>query len=324
MANIFDTATPGSTPDNQNDEVQKELQTRFALLPEELQKVITSSDYQMKLFNLAKKYKMTYERLGSLELETTLVLLGMTHPKDFPEEMKTILKLPEADFNSLMTEIQVQVFDPIKKALQTVYPDDQDESGGATPLPPKIDMTQKNVMEKAGITLGSRETIKTTPDDTSASKYSQSDLLKSIENPPKSTATELNRFSSAVAPSATPAIAQISKPNESMQDSINNLLNNKTPTPINTTLTVAPLGVAKKIDTISQATPAPIAQVPMPDMPPMAPSDATSAPIAVTTARPTIDTISVAKKTSTDYTLKPSGTPTTPDIASGDPYRESF
>jgi hypothetical protein len=116
MANISENATTGATPSGQNEEVQKELQTRFALLPEELQKVITSSDYQMKLFDLAKKYKMTYERLGTLELETTLVLLGMTHPKDFPQEMKNLLRLPETDFNNLMTEIQVQVFDPIKKS----------------------------------------------------------------------------------------------------------------------------------------------------------------------------------------------------------------
>jgi hypothetical protein len=308
MANISENATIGATPSGQNEEVQKELQTRFALLPEELQKVITSSDYQMKLFDLAKKYKMTYERLGTLELETTLVLLGMTHPKDFPQEMKNLLRLPETDFNNLMTEIQVQVFDPIKKALQTVYPDDENESG-TTSLPPKVDTTQKSVMEKAGINIGGRETITATPDDTSASKYSQNDLLKSIENPPKSTATELNKFNSAVAPSTTPVVAPISKPNESMQDSINNLLN-KTAAPMNIS-TEAP----KKTDTTNLA--------PAPDMPPMAPSDAAIIPSTMTTTRPTIDTISVAKKTSTDYTLKPSGTPTAAETTSGDPYRES-
>jgi len=320
MANIFDTGAPGTTPDNQNDDVQKELQTRFALLPEELQKVITSSDYQMKLFDLAKKYKMTYEKLGTLELETTLVLLGMTHPRDFPIEMKNILKLPEADFNNLMTEIQVQVFDPIKKALQTVYPEDTDESEESQqPVPTKVDTTQKTVMEKAGITIGGRETMTATPEDMSATKYTQSDLLKSIENPPKSTVTELNKFTSAIATPPQPSNVSSPKVNESMQDSINNLLNNKT-------ASTAPLATPKKIDTISPlGTPA-TTQAAIPDMPPMAPSDATNmaTPTQTSSNRPTIDTISVAKKTTTDYTLKPNGTPTPPNTTGGDPYREAI
>lgn len=324
MANIFDTAAPGATPDNQNDEVQKELQTRFALLPEELQKVITSSDYQMKLFDLAKKYKMTYEKLGTLELETTLVLLGMTHPRDFPVEMKNILKLPETDFNNLMTEIQVQVFDPIKKALQAVYPEDEDRDETA-PVPPKVDTTQKSVMEKAGITIGGRETMTATPEDKSASKYTQDDLLKSIENPPKSTVTELNKFTSAVAqaPITQSTVPPISKPNETIQDSINNLLNTKT---VASTNPVPISGVMpKKIDTINPiGSITPTNQVPMPDLPPMAPSDATNIANIPTTTRPTIDTISVAKKTTTDYTLKPTGTPTIPNTTGGDPYRESI
>jgi hypothetical protein len=157
----------------------------------------------------------------------------------------------------------------------------------------------------------------------SASKYTQDDLLKSIENPPKSTATELNKFTSAVAqaPTIPSAVPPVSKPNETIQDSINNLLNTKTV--INTNTTPIPGVMPKKIDTINpMGSTATGGQTPTPDLPPMAPSDATnmtSTPVAAT--RPTIDTISVAKKTTTDYTLKPTGTPNT---TGADPYRESI
>ena len=67
--------------------IQAELRTRFELLPEDLQNLIKSSEYQEKLFNIAKKYKWTYEQLGTLELETTMVLLGMTHPEKYADDL---------------------------------------------------------------------------------------------------------------------------------------------------------------------------------------------------------------------------------------------
>jgi hypothetical protein len=63
--------------DKKFEELQAELRTRFELLPEDLQNVIQSSDYQNKLFEIAKKNKWTYEQLNLLEMETTMVLLGM-------------------------------------------------------------------------------------------------------------------------------------------------------------------------------------------------------------------------------------------------------
>jgi hypothetical protein len=54
--------TTEQTSDPAFTQIEGELKTRFELLPTELQTVILSSDYQMKLFEIAKKHKLTYEK----------------------------------------------------------------------------------------------------------------------------------------------------------------------------------------------------------------------------------------------------------------------
>lgn len=104
------------------DETQKELRTRYELLPSEIQETIISSDYQMKLFELAKKYKITYTDLGQLELETTMVLLGMTPPEELEESLAAAInKDRKTTIAPLVKEIDTQIFSPIRTQLVELY-----------------------------------------------------------------------------------------------------------------------------------------------------------------------------------------------------------
>lgn len=104
------------------DDTQRELRTRFELLPKELQDTIISSDYQMKLFELAKKYRLFYEELGQLELETTMVLLGITKPEEFAESLGEAIKKDMATtITPLTKEIDAQVFASIRPQLAALY-----------------------------------------------------------------------------------------------------------------------------------------------------------------------------------------------------------
>ena len=179
--------------DNKTD-TEKELSTRFALLPEEIQKAITSSDYQMKLFDIAKKYKFTYEQLGKLEMETTLTLLGMTHPNDYITSLTEQLGKKKEEIEPLVNEIKTQVFDPIRDSLMGLYAKPTDGSlDNATADANKI-------FQKAGVSLTSN-TPQTTP--SAPVTENRSDILKGIENPTKSNPLVLNE---------KPAVAPVAKP----------------------------------------------------------------------------------------------------------------
>lgn len=107
--------------DSQVSAVESEIRTRFSLLPTEIQETIQSSDYQMKLFEIAKKHKLTYEKLGQIELETTMVLLGMTPPDEFKFDINEQLKLSPADLDSVVLDINEQIFKPIRDKLMRLY-----------------------------------------------------------------------------------------------------------------------------------------------------------------------------------------------------------
>lgn len=176
------------------EDIKKEMQTRFELLPEEIQKVITSSEYQMKLFEIAKKNKLTYEQLGTIEMETTMVLLGMTKPDDFRDEVQVELKLNDPEIESLVKDISDVVFVPVREALKQVYEKKaiSEAPRGAEAKPTD---TGTQILAKAGISIESNTETKAP-----ANIESRLDAISGIENPPKSEPMILNPIKQTPAP----------------------------------------------------------------------------------------------------------------------------
>lgn len=139
------------------DDTQKELRTRFALLPQEIQDTITSSGFQMKLFELAKKHQLTYDELGQLELDTTMVLLGMSHPDTFGRDLKESLRKDDVITNSLVKEIDEQVFAAIRTTLVSLYEtkkrlEEGEDTDVAIENTPTVPLSQE-LVSKAPLTM---------------------------------------------------------------------------------------------------------------------------------------------------------------------------
>lgn len=168
------------------EDVKKELQTRFELLPEEIQKAITSTEYQMKLFEIAKKNKLTYEQLGTIEMETTMVLLGMTKPDDFRDEIQVELKLNDPEIDALVKDISDVVFVPVREVLKQVYDKKAvAEAPRGSDTKPTDSGTQ--ILANAGISIENTGDTKTP-----VNIESRLDAISGIENPPKSEPVVLN------------------------------------------------------------------------------------------------------------------------------------
>jgi hypothetical protein len=156
------------------EEVEAELKTRFQLLPKEIQDVITSSDYQMKLFELAKKHKLTYDQLGTLEFNTTLTLVGMLAPTDYEAALVNELNKKKEEVDPIINDVSEQVFKPIRASLMSIYQN-----------PSSSDAEEETAEEfqKAGISL-QPETPKVTP--SVGVTENRNDILAAIENPVRS------------------------------------------------------------------------------------------------------------------------------------------
>lgn len=210
--------------------VKNEIKNRYELLPEEIQKAVMDDGYQNRLFEIAKAQKMTYEELGTLETETTMVLLGMTRPENYRDELQIQLKKNDAEIDTIVKAINEQVFAPIRSSLERVYAAKKEPEDFLSPLPASapvapaataipaaratppqapvaaprpsvvapipphmptasISSAEKSVLEKTGVVL-SDTPAPARPLQTEAIP-DRSDLLKSIENPPRSQSSSM-------------------------------------------------------------------------------------------------------------------------------------
>ncbi len=207
--------TPDLLADDPSDpfnDVKKELRTRFLLLPDEIQQAVTDEAYQVKLFEIAKAQKLTFEELSILEVETTMVLLGMTKPDDYRDVLQEQLKKNDPEIDAVVKAVNEKVFIPVRAAMERVFTvksdpadflkDDGSEASAPTTdtsIPPakaeatapaasvpptaqSLTAAEKTTLEKTGVVI--TETPHATP-QSSMTMPSRTDVLKGIENPPK-------------------------------------------------------------------------------------------------------------------------------------------
>ena len=199
---------PGVSPISEDDpyeEIKKEIATRFELLPKNIQEIIIGDKYQMDLFEITKENKLTYEELSVLALETTMVLLGMTKPEEYRDELQVELKKNDPEIDALVTSVNKKIFDPLKSSLERIYaakksPEEalnEERPKDEIPLaqvekevptekyvePKNISSEEKNLLEKTGVILND------TPAETKIIKDpimpERNDILKEIETPTK-------------------------------------------------------------------------------------------------------------------------------------------
>ena len=214
VVSILPTVTDASGDDPWKD-VRKEITQRFELLPKEIQDIVTGGDFQTHLFEISKAQGLTYEEMGILEVETTMVLLGMVNPYDYADELQDQLKKSDAEIDSLVAAVNDLVFAPVQESISKVYaahkePEDYLEdvpsvntnqptpnvNGFAVPTniqapatvptakpTPFLSATDKSVLEKSGVVI-SDTPVAVAPAPT-APLPSRGDLMKNIENPPR-------------------------------------------------------------------------------------------------------------------------------------------
>ncbi len=144
------------------------IKERFDALPKMIQEAILSSGYENSLIEIGKKYQLNVEQMGTLELETTLTMMGITATKDFEVELTRELKFDKIKGAQIVTDINEKVFLTIRELLKIMNtpPGEKSELDEPVELEEPIARTvlasnasknegegNKNVLKSAGIEI---------------------------------------------------------------------------------------------------------------------------------------------------------------------------
>ena len=200
-------------------DAKKEMKARYDLSADDIKALIVDPKLQDTLFAIAKNNKLTYDEFGTLELETAMVLLGMTKEAEYAEELGMELRKNEPEVTPIVKAVKEQVFDTVRASLDHLSkvrknpeefipeslvtgridtPDPKPTPTLTVPVAPlpktipvisnpanSLSVSEKAVLEKTGVILNETPKPQITP-SMPMEKLNRDDLIASIENPTKS------------------------------------------------------------------------------------------------------------------------------------------
>ena len=92
---------------------QQHYNEQLELLPAINQEAIRSCDWMNMLVDIGKKNALMLDEVEDLQIETMLVLVGVTSPDNYEAELIEKLALSPAQADKLLSDINQQVFTPI-------------------------------------------------------------------------------------------------------------------------------------------------------------------------------------------------------------------
>jgi hypothetical protein len=120
------------------DEIKNAVIERFNNLQAEIQAIIMDPNYDKTIADIGKKYSLSPAQVSELELNTTLVLLGQTHPDEYTDEILEDLKLPKDLISQIANDVNEKILKSVRDMIKKNFEDDEkeDEAQEEVPLPP--------------------------------------------------------------------------------------------------------------------------------------------------------------------------------------------
>ncbi len=168
------------------------LITAFQNLPEELQNAILDNNVDATIANIGQKNQLHVDKMGTLMVETNLVMFGLTHPEDFTGRLKEKLGLSDDTAKKIASEINAEVFEKIRDTMQKSAEENSGEkmentSGTSIPIS-IIQTSEEKILESSGIEVVP-ETPVFNPSEINPTKTplgrneTEEELLRGIEDP---------------------------------------------------------------------------------------------------------------------------------------------
>lgn len=143
-----------------------ELQQKFKKLPENLRDAIFSVDTANIIQAISKKYGLAVDKMGELADEVGLLMLGITHPKDFVANLGSRLGTDAETTQKIAQELNAQIFSKVKESLK------------------KLHGVGEEALESREQNLESRMPLTSTPPPTPAPEIKKVGEFKSLKSSP--------------------------------------------------------------------------------------------------------------------------------------------
>ncbi|HRY62944.1 MAG TPA: hypothetical protein P5056_04220 [Candidatus Paceibacterota bacterium] len=100
---------------------KEQLNNIFENLPSDIQNAIYSVESADAVESIGKKYSLHMDQIAALGRETGRVLLGITDPMDFVNQINEKLGVGKTVSSQLVFEINEKIFVPIKDSLRQIH-----------------------------------------------------------------------------------------------------------------------------------------------------------------------------------------------------------
>jgi hypothetical protein len=146
-----------------DENTQKMIDEQIEGLPNDVREAIISVDFKTKLQEITKRQKLLIDQAGKLEMETTLVMIGLEPLADYVDNLQRELEIPLLQAREIALDISENIFKPIRESLQEMND--------------KVDSEEENIGPNDTNTeiIGNNR-----PDETNLDR---NQILNEIENP---------------------------------------------------------------------------------------------------------------------------------------------
>ena len=96
---------------------QNLIKEKMDSLPPEFKKALASIEWGKIVQEIGKKNNIHVDKIGDLQTETMMLLMGVTHPGDYQAEVEKALGLPEGGGVGILNDINEKILLPIRKKV---------------------------------------------------------------------------------------------------------------------------------------------------------------------------------------------------------------
>ena len=108
-------------------ETEKIIKKQLEILPEEVKKVFVDPKIDEQISEVGKNFNFDDEKIGILQMETTLLMLGLTNPDEYPNELKSRLGIENQTINNIVEKIKIVISPKIIEKLKEIYKKTENE-----------------------------------------------------------------------------------------------------------------------------------------------------------------------------------------------------
>jgi len=102
---------------------QEEAKKRLEALPPSVRTLIYSKEMTGIIETIGKKYNLFIDKIGTLESETSFLMLGFTEPKDFARILSERIPIDPPTAVNLAQDVNDQLLVRVRSALKEMYLD---------------------------------------------------------------------------------------------------------------------------------------------------------------------------------------------------------